>query len=587
MVKFDTTQSSRGDFLMVMNDNNGSHKLTIPTFSPITGVFVEERPPLYYPPNLENWMTGETKPILCSSHHEACTEVKSLDTLHGPKKYSTTSLPQVVKDFSALGTSKPWNNSVHEPFVILGIPEEHRMDTYLAAFLTCWICAFVLPLKDLASIYKGLGELSNSFTPGKQVEHFPAHYVYTWFARYFRSHHINWVIIAPNDTTSVKYVDDSMQSQQAIDFFLSVRSCLLTLRYDNNCIAEPYSPHRFSRQFGFYQDVPGKLKPPPEKVTRQYLYSLFQTSVRFGTHFSFVIPARGLKMNLRVTDSYTSWWKSIYSLSINSLNLPSPPKSSEGRRSKSQKRKADNTPPHDKDAKATRDSYRKGPLKIRLTRGSSTYSPKEPAMQSTKGDQSRSPSQSYKDGRSSKDKDRTVLQDMFDGTDSCGETLSDEEQKANFDIVAELNACNNSFGAIDEDLLAAEATLLYYMPLGFLVKQMKTKLLYTPLINISALDPELKELFGYIISKYIDVASLLEPKELKLLEKKESELSSALATSKDSLAKHDATVKDLTISHTSLEKDIIAAKESATKRQEAEENFQNACASLESLQWEP
>ncbi|KAL2932553.1 EH domain-containing and endocytosis protein 1, partial [Bienertia sinuspersici] len=445
-------------------------------------------------------------------------------------------------------------------------------------------CAFVLPLKDLgcirpsvfkpasqlasgqkisltipvlACIYKGLGELASSFTLGKQVEHFPAHYVYAW--------DINWVIIAPNDTTSVKYVDNSMQSQQVIDFLLSVRSCFLTLRYENNCIAEPYSPHRFSRQFGFYQDIPGKLKPPPEKVTRQYLYSLFQTSVQLGTYSSFVIPARGLKMNLRVTDSYTSC-------------------------------------------------------------------PKEPAMRGTKGDRSRSPSRSSKDGKSSKDKDRTVLQDIFDGTDSCGETLSDEEQKANFDIAAELNACNNSFGAIDEDLLAAasDPIVLYAAStiiarnsevvhdappiqtaapsfkaqdmiseadryaVGFLVKQMKTRLLHTPLNNIPVLDPELKELLGYIASNSIDVTSLREhveayvsharsfhaldskeeeqiksqqaeilkieqrcdelQKELKLLEQKKSELSSTLATSEDSLAKHDETVKGLTISHTSLEK---------------------------------
>ncbi|KAL2895487.1 hypothetical protein RDABS01_011396 [Bienertia sinuspersici] len=127
-------------------------------------------------------------------------------------KSSYVILPQVVKDSSALETSKPWNDSVHEVFVILDIPKQHRMDTYLATFLTCWLCAFVLPLRDLGCIrpsvskpasqlasgrrislaipvltciYKGLSKLSSSFTPGKQVEHFPAHYVYAWLARYF------------------------------------------------------------------------------------------------------------------------------------------------------------------------------------------------------------------------------------------------------------------------------------------------------------------------------------------------------------------------------------------------------------------
>ncbi|KAL2925903.1 Neurobeachin-like protein 2 [Bienertia sinuspersici] len=77
-----------------------------------------------------------------------------------------------------------------------------------------------------------------------------------------------------------------------------MRSCFLTLRHDNNCIVEPYSPHRFSRQFGFYQDVAGELKPPLEKIP----------NVRFETQSSFVIPTRGLKRSLRVTHSYTIWW---------------------------------------------------------------------------------------------------------------------------------------------------------------------------------------------------------------------------------------------------------------------------------------
>ncbi|KAL2928731.1 Spindle pole component BBP1 [Bienertia sinuspersici] len=168
--------------------------------------------------------------------------------------------------------------------------------------------------------------------------------------------------------------------------------------------------------------------------------------------------------------------------------------------------------------------------------------------------------------------------------------------------------------------------------------------------NIHELDSELKELFGYISSKNIDVTSLQEhvgnyiehartfhasdpsdkaesslpsleeqflkrgislgkeeerielqhaeilkvdqrcdelQKELKLLKQKKSELSSTLANYKDSFAKHDETVKGLTILHTSLEKDIVTAKESAARHKEAEENFQNARALLESLQWEP
>ena len=77
-----------------------------------------------------------------------------------------------------------------------------RDETNLAAFLTCWLCKFVLPLKNgdiirpsvfkvasmiaygeefslailvLASIYKGLNDIVSSSEPGKCYPTFPTH----------------------------------------------------------------------------------------------------------------------------------------------------------------------------------------------------------------------------------------------------------------------------------------------------------------------------------------------------------------------------------------------------------------------------
>ncbi|KAL2900191.1 3-phosphoshikimate 1-carboxyvinyltransferase [Bienertia sinuspersici] len=159
----------------------------------------------------------------------------------------------------------------------------------------------------------------------------------------------------------------------------------------------------------------------------------------------------------------------------------------------------------------------------------------------------------------------------------------------------------------------------------FLTQEMRTKLLQTPLANIHELDSELKELFAcrsigelvehaqtfhasgpservessllsleeqfLSLESRLDDAVLLkrkeeerielqhaeitkiqqrcdELKEFKLLEHKESELSSSLATSKDSLDKHDATVTELIVSYSSIKKEIIAAKEVMTKAEE-------------------
>ncbi|KAL2920796.1 DNA repair protein RAD50 [Bienertia sinuspersici] len=315
----------------------------------------------------------------------------------------------------------------------------------------------------------------------------------------------------------------------------------------------------------------------------------------------------------------------------------------------SHNQKADNT---------TREATSKAPA----TSSDKVKNKAKPSRQSS----SRSPRASSHG--SSEDKSTNVFQDIF--SDTTGDDVSNYQ--ANFDIAVELKACNNSFGAIDEDLLAAasDPVALYAASsiiarnseavhdappiptvapsfkaqdmifeadryaVGFLVKQMKTKLLYTPLSNIHALDPELKELFGYITSKNIDVASLREHVEAYVsharsfhalessknrLTDVESHLSDAvnlkrkeeeqIKSQQAEILKIQQRTNELKKELKLLEKrslnfpprqpllrillpnmtrlDIVIAKDSTTKRKEAEENFLNVRASLESLQWEP
>ena len=87
-----------------------------------------------------------------------------------------------------------------------------RTETFLATFLSCWLCIFILPVRDagcirpgtfsvasfmasgvghclptaiLASIYKVLNEISRSSYPGKGGGYFPAHVLYAWLAKNF------------------------------------------------------------------------------------------------------------------------------------------------------------------------------------------------------------------------------------------------------------------------------------------------------------------------------------------------------------------------------------------------------------------
>ncbi|KAJ8443252.1 hypothetical protein Cgig2_010147 [Carnegiea gigantea] len=94
----------------------------------------------------------------------------------------------------------------------LGVAIGQRTETFLAAFLSCWLCIFILPVRDagcirpgtfsvasfmasgvgyglptaiLTNIYKGLNKTSRSSHPGRGEGYFPAHFFYTWLAKNF------------------------------------------------------------------------------------------------------------------------------------------------------------------------------------------------------------------------------------------------------------------------------------------------------------------------------------------------------------------------------------------------------------------
>ena len=97
----------------------------------------------------------------------------------------------------------------------LGVVEEDVEETYLAAFLVCWLCKFVflgkgvnlislgvfkvtsrmtqgetfsLAIPVLASIYNGLNEIVCSLKPRTNAFIFLTHYLYGWLDEYFDTH---------------------------------------------------------------------------------------------------------------------------------------------------------------------------------------------------------------------------------------------------------------------------------------------------------------------------------------------------------------------------------------------------------------
>ncbi|PIN13986.1 hypothetical protein CDL12_13383 [Handroanthus impetiginosus] len=63
------------------------------------------------------------------------------------------------------------------------------------------------------------------------------------------------------------YVDNGNAEDFKQDYYIAIRSNYLPLRRGEHFIFEPYSPHRFSRQFGYYQEIPGVLTHDIRKTT--------------------------------------------------------------------------------------------------------------------------------------------------------------------------------------------------------------------------------------------------------------------------------------------------------------------------------
>ncbi|KAH0697243.1 hypothetical protein KY290_014694 [Solanum tuberosum] len=107
------------------------------------------------------------------------------------------------------------------------------------------------------------------------------------------------------------HIDDSGKlSTSWSDFLIGIRSSFVTLRLDDELIVEPYSPHRFSRQFGYCQDVPSALIEHHYDGSLLALVQLWDSCVYLGSSLKIIIPMRPSKKRSLMIREYSDWWPS-------------------------------------------------------------------------------------------------------------------------------------------------------------------------------------------------------------------------------------------------------------------------------------
>ncbi|CAN6543705.1 unnamed protein product [Malus baccata var. baccata] len=107
-------------------------------------------------------------------------------------------------------------------------------------------------------------------------------------------------------------VDNSHLRSSDLSYIISLRSGFVSLWQEDWCIVQPYSPHRFSRQFGFVQNLPGKLKEINQSASLQAVYMHWESYTRARTNAVITLPSKDEFKSNPVTRVYARWWSKAY-----------------------------------------------------------------------------------------------------------------------------------------------------------------------------------------------------------------------------------------------------------------------------------
>nr|XP_016502923.1 PREDICTED: uncharacterized protein LOC107821046 [Nicotiana tabacum] len=258
----------------------------------------------------------------------------------------------------------------------LAFGSDQKDEVYLASFLSCWLCVFVLSTKEgdfirpvtfnipgllacgqrinlavqiLARIYWGLNKISYGSLLDPFKVYFLIHYMYGWFACYFKTHfsltnrpatllmaiyssegttryfgnedarklihggeNAIWTSTMPSNSQPYYYRDDGNKEESESNYFMSIRSNYLPLRNGSTFIVEPYSPYHFSRQFSFYQDIPGCLDQDFCECYLDKGFELLQICVLSKSRSKATFPPVMPKMKKYVSFHHKSWWERVH-----------------------------------------------------------------------------------------------------------------------------------------------------------------------------------------------------------------------------------------------------------------------------------
>ena len=207
---------------------------------------------------------------------------------------------------------------------------------------------FSLAASVLASIYRGLTMISKSPVSRKIDDGFTIHYGYAWISHFFKTHrvvnskldkplmvkysrvgstaafdelsareHVRssknfiWHGTAFKTKYDQTFIDNESLSLLKLSYLISLRSGYLSLRCEDYHTVESYSPHRFSRRFGFYQGIPGDLKERINTSSLEEMYQFYTSFTSYQTSSKVFVPTCSTDFGSQVTHGHEEWWQKV------------------------------------------------------------------------------------------------------------------------------------------------------------------------------------------------------------------------------------------------------------------------------------
>ncbi|KAL0300032.1 UNVERIFIED_CONTAM: hypothetical protein Sangu_3143900 [Sesamum angustifolium] len=130
--------------------------------------------------------------------------------------------------------------------------------------------------------------------------------------RIHKSEFVSWACNMLMKDGPFKFVDDGHAEELNHNYFVAIHSSYLTLCQGSKFIIEPYSPHRFGRQFGYCQDVLGSLKYDTRVASLEDGLRYWCLCVLSKSSSKVWFPCLPVNVKKLCSKAYKAWWAKVH-----------------------------------------------------------------------------------------------------------------------------------------------------------------------------------------------------------------------------------------------------------------------------------